>query len=157
MTEQTFSLEYRQALEEAVSALDEIVGYLEQASLSLTTEEPKTLRVIPVVRERVFRVSESQDAPWVSLQTLLWSPDPLYARFVDPAETPATSECRSLPEDREAISPFDDMIAALHKTRVNSSTTALKSPRSSTARKTLAGLKAALMRLVAAPFLTFPP
>lgn len=122
MAEQTFSLEYRQALEEAVSALDEIVGALEQAALALTTEEPKSLRVAPVVRERVFRTSESQDAPWVSLQTLLWSPDPLYARFVDPEERDSLVSRDSLPTDQEPVSPFDDVFSALRKTRANQET-----------------------------------
>ena len=122
MSERTFSLEYRQALEEAVSALDEIVGYLEQAALAITTEEPKALLVAPVVRARVFRTSESQDAPWVSLQTLLYSPDPLYARFVDPEERDKLLDHSSLPEDRNPVSPFDDALSALRKTRANQET-----------------------------------
>jgi ABC-type transport system involved in cytochrome c biogenesis permease subunit len=118
MKEQTYSLEYRQALGEAVSALDEIVGELEQASLALTTEEPKTLCVAPIMSKRAFKTTEAQIAPWVSLQSILWAPDPIYVQFVDPAsgvgETPT-----SIPTDKEKITPFDDMLEALEKSRAN--------------------------------------
>ena len=116
MREGTFSLEYRQELERAVSALDEIVGQLERASLALTAEEPKTLNVLPVLRERVLRVSESQDAPWVTLQTLLWSADPVYVRFVDPSQT-LDADPAAAPTRLDMTGYFDPLEKALGKSR----------------------------------------
>ncbi|MCF0234660.1 MAG: cytochrome c biogenesis protein CcsA, partial [Thermoguttaceae bacterium] len=130
---QTFSDEYRQELQVAVGALSETVAAVEAAYLSLVEEEPKILAVAPVVRRRVFHTDESQDSPWVSLQTLLWAPDAMYARFVEPAYAPdvlgLTAAGREFPDfsDRvgpeksaaeaaEPISPFAPFDAALTQT-----------------------------------------
>lgn len=127
----TFSDEYRRELLKCVDALSEIADLLELAYLSTTSELPKTLDVVPVVRRREFRLTESQESPWVPLQTLLWAPDSLLARFVDPslkpelqqlAETPELSETlgrkRETPPtlDDQTISPFATFDEALRKT-----------------------------------------
>ncbi|MBR4834455.1 MAG: cytochrome c biogenesis protein CcsA [Thermoguttaceae bacterium] len=128
-----FSDEYRRELLNCVDALGEIADSLELAYLSTTSELPKTLDLAPVVRRREFRLHESQESPWVSLQTLLWAPDSLLARFVDPslapelqqlARTPALSEDAKPRRKREtaptldeqAISPFAPFDEALRKT-----------------------------------------
>ena len=116
MREETFSLEYRQELERAVSALGEIVDALEDASLALTTDEPKSLNITPLVSKRAMRTGEATIVPWVSLQTHLWGADELYARFVDPtAKIDDKAEAPSLRAGE--ISPFELTIDALKKTR----------------------------------------
>ncbi|MBQ2790472.1 MAG: cytochrome c biogenesis protein CcsA [Thermoguttaceae bacterium] len=128
----TFSDEYRRELLKCVDALSEIADTLELAYLSTTSELPKTLDVVPVVRRREFRLTESQESPWVPLQTLLWAPDSLFVRFVDPslapklqqlAQTPTPPEStprrkRETPPtlDEQTISPFATFDEALRKT-----------------------------------------
>ena len=130
--DETFSDEYRRELLKCVDALSEIADLLELAYLSTPSELPKTLDVVPVVRRREFRLSESQESPWVPLQTLLWAPDSLLARFVDPSlapelqrlaqtPTPVSSTPRRKREtpptlDEQTISPFATFDEALHKT-----------------------------------------
>ena len=63
----TFSDEYRRELLQCVDALSEIADLLELAYLSTTSELPKTLDVVPVVRRREFRLNESQESPWLPL------------------------------------------------------------------------------------------
>lgn len=125
MAEEKFSLEYRKQLQQAVSALESIVGNLELAYLSLTSEPSKTLNVSPVVRASLFRASETQDAPWLPLQTFLFASDSAYARFVDPRllpdeDKPQDGVERNVPKDKEKLSPFDDFEEALEKTLANS-------------------------------------
>lgn len=129
----TFSDEYRRELLKCVDALSEIADLLELAYLSTTSELPKTLDVVPVVRRREFRLNESQESPWVPLQTLLWAPDALFARFVDPSLEPelqglskdATPTSSATPNrkretpptlDEQTISPFATFDEALRKT-----------------------------------------
>jgi len=129
----TFSDEYRRELLKCVDALSEIADSLELAYLSTTSELPKTLDVVPVVRRREFRLTESQESPWVPLQTLLWAPDSLLARFVDPSLSPelqglsedATPTSSTTPSrkretpptlDEQTISPFATFGDALRKT-----------------------------------------
>ncbi len=127
----TFSDEYRRELLRCVDALSEIADSLELAYLSTTSELPKTLDVVPVVRRREFRLSESQESPWVPLQTLLWAPDSLFVRFVDPSLAPELQRLTPTPTqdatprrkretapsiDEQTISPFATFDEALHKT-----------------------------------------
>ena len=128
----TFSDEYRRELLRCVDALSEIADSLELAYLSTTAELPKTLDVVPVVRRREFRLTESQESPWVPLQTLLWAPDSLFARFVDPslapelqrlAQTPTTVDSTSRRKREtpptlaeQTISPFATFDKAFRKT-----------------------------------------
>ncbi len=129
----TFSDEYRRELLRCVDALSEIADALELAYLSTTSELPKTIDVVPVVRRREFRLTESQESPWVPLQTLLWAPDSLFARFVDPSlapelqglsedATPSNSATQSRKRetppslDEQTISPFATFDEALRKT-----------------------------------------
>ncbi|MBQ1277284.1 MAG: hypothetical protein IIY07_01415, partial [Thermoguttaceae bacterium] len=93
----TFSDEYRRELLRCVDALSEIADSLELAYLSTTSELPKTLDVLPIVRRREFRLNESQESPWVPLQTLLWAPDALFARFVDPSLAPELQQLAQAP------------------------------------------------------------
>ncbi len=129
----TFSDEYRRELLNCVDALGEIADSLELAYLSTTSELPKTLDLAPVVRRREFRLHESQESPWVSLQTLLWAPDSLLARFVDPSLAPELQQLKQTtttsedakprrkrdaapPSDEQTISPFAPIDEALRKT-----------------------------------------
>lgn len=128
----TFSDEYRRELLNCVDTLGEIADSLELAYLSTTSELPKTLDLAPVVRRREFRLHESQESPWVSLQTLLWAPDSLLARFVDPSLAPELQQLAQTPTplkdaprrkretaptlDERAISPFAPFDEALRKT-----------------------------------------
>lgn len=128
----TFSDEYRRELLRCVDALSEIADLLELAYLSTTSELPKTLDVVPVVRRREFRLNESQESPWLPLQTLLWAPDSLLARFVDPTLNPELQRLAQTPTpnsttpnrkretaptlDEQAISPFATFDEALRKT-----------------------------------------
>ncbi len=127
----TFSDEYRRELLKCVDALSEIADLLELAYLSTTSELPKTLDVVPVVRRREFRLTESQESPWVPLQTLLWAPDSLFARFVDPTLNPELQQLAETPQqpasprrkretpptlDEQTISPFATFDEALRKT-----------------------------------------
>ena len=128
----TFSDEYRRELLRCVDALSEIANSLELAYLSTTSELPKTLDVVPVVRRREFRLNESQESPWVPLQTLLWAPDALFARFVDPSLAPELQQLAQTPPvadstprrkretpptlDEQTISPFATFDKALRKT-----------------------------------------
>lgn len=128
----TFSDEYRRELLRCVDALSEIADSLELAYLSTTSELPKTLDVVPVVRRREFRLNESQESPWVPLQTLLWAPDALFARFVDPSLAPELQQLAQTPPvadstprrkretpptlDEQTISPFATFDKALRKT-----------------------------------------
>lgn len=127
----TFSDEYRRELLRCVDALSEIADALELAYLSTTSELPKTLDVVPVVRRREFRLNESQESPWVPLQTLLWAPDSLFARFVDPSLSPELQQLAETPKqsapprrkretpptlDEQTISPFATFDEALRKT-----------------------------------------
>lgn len=127
-----FSDEYRRELLKCVDALSEIADSLELAYLSTTSELPKTLDVAPVVRRREFRLNESQESPWVPLQTLLWAPDSLFARFIDPSLAPELQQLAQAPTpnkttpsrkreaaptlDEQAISPFATFDKALRKT-----------------------------------------
>ncbi|MBR5243744.1 MAG: cytochrome c biogenesis protein CcsA, partial [Thermoguttaceae bacterium] len=127
-----FSDEYRRELLKCVDALSEIADSLELAYLSTTSELPKTLDVAPVVRRREFRLNESQESPWVPLQTILWAPDSLFARFVDPSLAPELQQLAKTPTpnattpsrkretaptlDEQAISPFATFDEALRKT-----------------------------------------
>ena len=127
----TFSDEYRRELLKCVDALSEIADLLELAYLSTTSELPKTLDVVPVVRRREFRLNESQESPWIPLQTLLWAPDSLFARFVDPSLNPELQQLAETPKqsttprrkhetaptlDEQTISPFATFDKALRKT-----------------------------------------
>ncbi|MBQ1277383.1 MAG: cytochrome c biogenesis protein CcsA, partial [Thermoguttaceae bacterium] len=128
----TFSDEYRRELLRCVDALSEIADSLELAYLSTTSELPKTLDVVPVVRRREFRLNESQESPWVPLQTLLWASDALFARFVDPSLAPELQQLAQAPPvadstprrkretpptlDEQTISPFATFDKALRKT-----------------------------------------
>lgn len=128
----TFSDEYRRELLRCVDALSEIADSLELAYLSTTSELPKTLDVVPVVRRREFRLNESQESPWVPLQTLLWASDALFARFVDPSLAPELQQLAQTPPvadstprrkretpptlDEQTISPFATFDKALRKT-----------------------------------------
>ncbi len=128
----TFSDEYRRELLRCVDALSEIADALELAYLSTTSELPKTLDVVPVVRRREFRLTESQESPWVPLQTLLWAPDALLARFVEPSLAPELQRLAQTPPnvdatpqrkrkttpslDEQTISPFATFDEALRKT-----------------------------------------
>ncbi|MBR4976635.1 MAG: hypothetical protein IKY61_06230, partial [Thermoguttaceae bacterium] len=127
-----FSDEYRRELLKCVDALSEIADSLELAYLSTTSELPKTLDVAPVVRRREFRLNESQESPWVPLQTILWAPDSLFARFADPSLAPELQQLAKTPTpnattpsrkretaptlDEQAISPFATFDEALRKT-----------------------------------------
>ena len=121
--EEKFSDDYRRELQRAVVALQDLVDDLELVQLSLVSETPKTLNITPVVRRALFRASESQDSPWVPLQTVLFAPDPAYARFVDPGDVPAIElnddGTPVLPKDAEKIDPFDNFPEALRKTIAN--------------------------------------
>jgi len=108
-----YSLEYRQEIQRVVSSFQEVVDNIELACLTLTSESAKTLAIAPVVRKSLFRATESQDSPWVPLQTALWGSDSTYARFVDP-EAKAREEADV--RDVETISPFDGFVDALRKT-----------------------------------------
>lgn len=129
----TFSDEYRRELLRCVDALSEIADSLELAYLSTTSELPKTLDVVPVVRRREFRLTESQESPWLPLQTLLWAPDSLFVRFAEPSLAPelqrlsndATPSSSATPNrkrkttptlDEQTISPFATFDEALRKT-----------------------------------------
>ena len=128
----TFSDEYRRELLKCVDALSEIADLLELAYLSTTSEVPKTLDVVPVVRRREFRLNESQESPWVPLQTLLWAPDALFVRFVEPSLAPELQCLTQTPTavaappkrkretpptlDEQTISPFATFDDALRKT-----------------------------------------
>lgn len=130
---ETFSKEYRQEIQRAASILSEIVDNVELAYLSLAVEPPKTLAVVPLIRRGAFRLTESQETPWVALQTLLWAPDSLYSRFVDPSFAPDALDLRETPSvsaeiakkiraDKDAnaaastISPFATFDEALRQT-----------------------------------------
>ena len=126
IAQEKFSLEYRQELMKVVSALEEISDQLEAAYLALVTEAPKSLAVAPTARERVFRSTESQDSPWLSLQTILWAPDAAYARFVDPIKSDTGRE--TLDGGQTKSSPFDSITDALEKT-IDSSAVARESAR----------------------------
>ncbi|MBQ7813660.1 MAG: hypothetical protein IJ387_04095, partial [Thermoguttaceae bacterium] len=97
----TFSDEYRRELLRCVDALSEIADSLELAYLSTTSELPKTLDVVPVVRRREFRLTESQESPWLPLQTLLWAPDSLFVRFVEPSLAPELQQLAQTPTPSE--------------------------------------------------------
>lgn len=121
--EETYTVEYRQELQRVVSSLESIVNSLELAYLSVTKEQPKTLAVAPVVRASLFRATESQDSPWIPLQTLLWASDSAYARFIDPRldKAPdALADPADLPQDKEPILPTDNFVESLRKTLANS-------------------------------------
>ncbi len=107
-----YSLEYRQEIQRVVSSFQEVVDNIELAYLTLTSESTKTLAIAPVVRKSLFRATESQDSPWVPLQTALWSSDATYARFIDPE---AKEKNKDDVRDVEAISPFDGFVDALRK------------------------------------------
>ncbi|MBQ2791201.1 MAG: cytochrome c biogenesis protein CcsA, partial [Thermoguttaceae bacterium] len=127
-----FSTEYRRELLVCVDALSEIADLLELAYLSTTSELPKTLDLVPVVRRREFRLNESQESPWVPLQTLLWAPDALLSRFVEPSLAPELQRLTQTPTPLEStprrkretpptiaeqtISPFATFDEALRKT-----------------------------------------
>ncbi len=130
---ETFSKEYRQEIQRVASLLSEIVDNIELAYLSLAVEPPKTLAVVPLIRRGAFRLTESQETPWVALQTLLWAPDSLYSRFVDPSfapdalglrETPSVSAeiAKKIRADKDAnadaatVSPFATFDEALRQT-----------------------------------------
>lgn len=120
IVEEKFSKEYRQEIQRCVDALGTIVENVELAYLSLTSEPPKTLNVVPVVRASLFRGTENQGAPWLSIQTLLFAPDVEYARFIDPTlfkeSADEDPDSQTIPQDAEKITPFDDFAEALQKT-----------------------------------------
>ena len=75
------------------------------------------------MRASLFRATESQDSPWIPLQTLLWASDSAYARFVDPRldKAPdALADPADLPQDKEPILPTDNFVESLRKTLANS-------------------------------------
>ncbi len=123
MAEEKFSLEYRKEIQRCVAALQSIVDDLEHAYLALTSEPPKTLNVLPVVQNSLFRASDSQDSPWLALQTALFASDTAYARFVDPtlySPDALPADASAIPTDAEKLSPFDDLAEALRKSIANS-------------------------------------
>ncbi|MDO5309459.1 MAG: cytochrome c biogenesis protein CcsA [Planctomycetia bacterium] len=85
LANQTYSNDYRLNVQRAYDALAEVSDTLERAYLAETAAPGKALRVVPLVRAKIFDVTASQDAPWATLQTVLWQTPQAYRRFIDPS------------------------------------------------------------------------